>query len=103
MSAWRVFNTQAERLAVVETTHSRFRCGRAVRALNSRSRSSIQALDRLGRRGHITDDSAEILFQCFLQETIASSSGVSRNVHSQFDVVRPAFPLPIKALPEGWF
>ena len=30
----------------------------------------------------ITDDSAEILFQSFLQETIVSSSGMSREVHS---------------------
>ena len=28
--------------------------------------SSVQSLDRLGRRGNVTGDSAEILFQCFL-------------------------------------
>ena len=32
------------------------------------------SLDRLGRRGDMTDDSAEILFQSFLQEALVSSS-----------------------------
>ena len=44
--------------------------------------SSVQFLDRLGRRGDMRDDSAEILFQFFLQEALASSSGMGRDVHS---------------------
>ena len=44
--------------------------------------SSAQSLDRLGRRGDMRDDSAEILFQSFLQKAIASSSGMGKNVHS---------------------
>ena len=31
------------------------------------------------------DDSAEILFQSFLQEAIVSSSGTGRDVHSEED------------------
>ena len=42
------------------------------------------------------DDSAEILFQSFLQEALLSSSGMGRYVH---DVVHPAFPLPTAASP----
>ena len=48
--------------------------------------SSVQPLDRLGRRGgggsDMKDDSAEILFQSFLQETLVSSCGMGREVHS---------------------
>ena len=44
--------------------------------------SSVQSLDRLGRRGDMRDDSAEILFQAFLQKTLVSSSGMGRDVHS---------------------
>ena len=43
--------------------------------------SSVQSLDRLDRRGDIRDDSAEILFQSFLQEVIVSSSSMGRDVH----------------------
>ena len=43
---------------------------------------SAQSLDRLGRGGYMTEISAEILFQSFLQEAIVSSSGMGRNVHS---------------------
>ena len=32
--------------------------------------SSVQLFDRLDRRGDIRDDSAEILFQSFLQEQV---------------------------------
>ena len=39
------------------------------------------------------DDSAEILFQSFLQEALVSSSGMGRDVHSSM-FVHPAFPLP---------
>ena len=46
----------------------------------------------------MTDDSAEILFQSFLQVAIVSSSGMDR-ICSLFDVVHPAFPLPTKASP----
>ena len=50
--------------------------------------SSVQSLDRLGRQdggevgGNMTDYSAEILFQSFLQEAIVSSSYMGRDVHS---------------------
>ena len=44
------------------------------------------------------DDSAEILFQSFPRKAIVSSSGMGRNV-SLFDIVHPAFRLPI----EVWY
>ena len=44
--------------------------------------SSVQSLDRLGRRGDTRDDSAEILLQSFLQEALVSSSGMGRDVYS---------------------
>ena len=57
--------------------------------------SSVQFLDRLGCRGDMRDDLAEILFQSFLQEALVR--------HGQrcplFDVVHPTFPLPTTALP----
>ena len=37
--------------------------------------SSVQSSDRLGRRGDMRDDSAEILFQSVLHEALVSSSG----------------------------
>ena len=44
--------------------------------------SSVQSLDRLGYWGEdLRDDSAEILFQSFLQEALVSSSGIGRDVH----------------------
>ena len=43
---------------------------------------SVQSLDRLGRRGDMRDDSAEIFFQSFLQEIFVSSCGTGRHVHS---------------------
>ena len=42
--------------------------------------SSVQSLIRLVRRGDMTDDSAEILIQPFLQEVIVSTSGMGREV-----------------------
>ena len=36
--------------------------------------SSVQSLDRLGRRGNMRDVSAEILFQSFLHEALVNSS-----------------------------
>ena len=45
----------------------------------------------------MTDDSAESLFQSFLQEAVVSSSGMGGDVHSL--VVRPAFPLSTMASP----
>ena len=53
--------------------------------------SSIQSLDRFGRRGmrgggDMRDDSAEILFQSSLQEAIFSSSGMGRDVHSLMSI-----------------
>ena len=50
-----------------------------------------------GRRERHEDKSAEILFQSFLQESLVSSSGMGRDVHS--DVAHPAFPLLTMALP----
>ena len=45
--------------------------------------SSVQFLDRFGRRGDMRHDSAaEILFQSFLQEALVSSSNMGRDVHS---------------------
>ena len=41
-----------------------------------------QSLDRLGRRGDMRDDSAEILFQSFLQEAIVNCSDTGRDLHS---------------------
>ena len=38
--------------------------------------------DQLGGRGDLRDDSANFLFQSFLQEAIVSSSGMGRDVHS---------------------
>ena len=43
---------------------------------------SVQFLNRLGRRGDMRDDSAEILFQSFLREAMVSSSGMGRDGHS---------------------
>ena len=40
------------------------------------------SLERLGRRGNMRDDSAEILFKSLLQEAIESSSGKGRDLHS---------------------
>ena len=44
--------------------------------------SSVQSLERLGRRGDMRNDLAEILFQSFLQEAPVSSSGMGRDDHS---------------------
>ena len=38
--------------------------------------------DRLGHRGDMKDDPAEVLFQSFLPEVVVSSSGTGRDVHS---------------------
>ena len=47
----------------------------------AKPRRLVQSLDRLGpdsgrRGGDMTDDSAETVSQCFLQEAIVSSTGV---------------------------
>ena len=44
--------------------------------------TSFQSLDRLGHRGDMGHDSAEILFRSFLQEAIVSDSGMGKDVHS---------------------
>ena len=44
--------------------------------------SSVQSLSGFDRPGDMTDDSAEILFLCFLQEALVSSSGIGSDVHS---------------------
>ena len=43
--------------------------------------SSVQSLYRLGHRGDMKDDLAEILFQYFLKEALVSSYGMGRDVH----------------------
>ena len=48
--------------------------------------------------GDMTDDSAEILFQSFLQGAVKSSSGMGAGC-PLFDVVHPAFPLTTTASP----
>ena len=45
-------------------------------------KQQVQSFDRLGRQGDMRDDSAEILFQSFLQEAVENSSGMGRDVHS---------------------
>ena len=44
--------------------------------------SSVQSLDQLGHQGDMRDDSAEILFQSFLQEVLVGSFGMGGDVHS---------------------
>ena len=44
--------------------------------------SSVRTLDRFGRQEDVKDDSADILFQPFLQEALLSSCGIFRDVHS---------------------
>ena len=68
---------------------------------------SLQSLDRLGHRGDMTDDPAEILFQSFLQEAVVSSSGTGRDVHSltrppRFSYADHGIVDPPR-YPEGWF
>ena len=55
--------------------------------------SSVQSLDRQGRRRDMRNDSAEILFQSFLQETLLSTVGMWAGV-STLGFVKPAFSLP---------
>ena len=50
--------------------------------LSSVQFSLVQFLNQLGCRGNMTDDSAEILIQSFLQEAPASESGMDRDVRS---------------------
>ena len=42
---------------------------------------SVQSLDQLALWRDMREDSAEILFQSFLQEALVSSSGMGRDVH----------------------
>ena len=44
--------------------------------------SSVQSPDQSGRWGDKRDNSAEIVFQSFLQKALVSSSGMSKDVHS---------------------
>ena len=61
--------------------------------------SSVQSLDRMGHRGDMKDDSAEIFLQSFLQKALVSCSGMGKGC-TLFDVVHPAlFPLPTTASP----
>ena len=68
---------------------------------------SVQSLGRLGRRGDMMNDSAEILSQSFLQEALVSSSGMGRDVcHLMFSVqhflCRPQ-RRPLSKVPWRWF
>ena len=45
---------------------------------STRQSNSVQSLDRLGRRGDMEDESAEILLQSFLQEAFLTTTNVSR-------------------------
>ena len=58
--------------------------------------------DRLGYRGNMRNDSAEILLLPFLQEAVVSSSGMGRDVHSLMLSIQNLLccgPLPITASP----
>ena len=44
--------------------------------------NSVQSFYQLGRWGNMRDDSAEVFFQTFLQESLVSSSGMGRDVLS---------------------
>ena len=44
--------------------------------------TSVQCLDRLGRRRDMKDDSARILFHPFLRTALVSSSRMGRDVHA---------------------
>ena len=59
--------------------------------------STVQSPDRSGRRRDARDDSAEILFQAFLQEALVNSCGMQGC--PPCDVFDPAFPLPTTASP----
>ena len=63
--------------------------------------SSVQSLDRFGRRGDMRDDSAEILFQSFLQEALVSSSGMGRDVHSLMLSSSISLPTTASPTPQG--
>ena len=80
------------------TTHGSI-FGRAYSRLLHNQFSSVQSLDRLGHGGggDMTDDSAKILFQSFLQET-TERFWYGREC-PLIEVAHPAFPLLITALP----
>ena len=59
--------------------------------------SSVQSMDRLGRRVDMVGDSAEIIFQYFLQEPCEQFWHEQGN--PLFDVVHPAFSLPTTVSP----
>ena len=61
--------------------------------------SSVQSLDRLGRRGDMRDDSAEILFQFFFFPAGPCEQFWHGQGCSFFDVVLLEFPLLTMALP----
>ena len=57
--------------------------------------SSVQSLNRPGRRWDTSDASAEILSQLFfLRENIVSSSGMGRDVHALSDVATAGCWIP---------
>ena len=63
--------------------------------------SSVQSLERLGRRRDMRDDSADIFFQSFLLKALTSSSGIGTDVHSlmlsnQYFLCRPRRRPPSK-------
>ena len=63
--------------------------------------SSVQSVDRSGRRGHMTDDSAEMFFQCFLQEAIVSSSGIGWDAHSLMLSIKHSLRRPRRRPPSN--
>ena len=54
--------------------------GEAVVACDMPELCKFQSLERPGRREDMRDNSAEILFQSFLQVALVSSSGIGRDV-----------------------
>ena len=63
--------------------------------------SSVQSLDRLGRRRDTKDASAEILFRSFLHKAVVSSSGMGRDVHSLLLSIHHFLCRPRRRLPSN--
>ena len=61
--------------------------------------SSVQSLDRFGRRGDMRNDSSEILFQSLLQEALVSEQFSHSQGCPLFDIVYTAILLPTTASP----
>ena len=75
------------RLFLVEHTNNAFQSSKnQLHGLSSTqwvtSVISVQPLNRMGRGGDMRDDSAKIIFQFLLRETIVGSTGTGKKVHS---------------------